>query len=153
MWAFYKTKAAFQFKLIPATMEVVKSTPVVKKYGAVYIEAATGVDKVYDWSAKLNFAVSDGDLSLVYTAFRGLDKTGKINLELPHDPGAGTETAKQTIKRLSVQNATNPGTYYLTLSQTVNKVMTKVSIGITEGELHKLRLYIEQNQNKILGVQ
>lgn len=151
MWAIYKTKSAMQFRIIPATKEVKDGYTSVTRYGSILIDASNGANKVYDWTKKINFAISEGDLALLYKGFKELDRTGSIDFALVHDPGANTDHAKQIVKNLSIKSATNPGTYYMNLSVTNLGVTTKVNLGIHEGELAKLRLFIEQNQGKILG--
>lgn len=158
MFAYHRPKAALQFKIIPPT---VNEKGWLEKAGAVYIEGANGENKVYDWAKdkKVGFAISDNDLQLVYTAFSKYDGTkiqslfdpavkATMELRIVHDPGAGTDAKGDLTKTLSITTAPNPDSYWFNIQYSSGQ---KVSMGISSGELHKFRLFIEQNQNFILG--
>ena len=149
MWAMYKKSSAAQIKLI---LPVIKEDKfrTVEKAGAVFIEMAkgTGKEREYDWAKKLNFAISSNDLPLIYKAVQDSKKTGIFDLKLIHDPGAGSGDKGKVIKKLTIKNATNPGTYFFSIfiSTDVN-----ISISIHNGELYEFLKFIEDNQNTILG--
>lgn len=151
MWAIYKKTAALQVSLIRPTISDEKYRNVIRP-GAIFLEMANGIqgkDKEYDWSNKVNFAISANDLSIVYKAVQDSKRNqGKLDLKILHDPGAGGSDKGKLIKTITIVNAPKEGTYYLSIFYNNG---TKSSVPISNGELYMLLKYIEDNQNTVLG--
>jgi len=176
MLAIYRTKSALQLKFIPPKMtkfpsqtsDIGDSRLVLKDPGAVFFEATVGENKVFDWSKKVNFAISDVDFVAMFEGFRlyeltnAIEKnakgknvvTGLIDIFLTHDPNAGTDKAGTgMIKTFKISNASFPGTYYLTISYMENKkVINSVSIPMTEGDLLRIKYLLMYCYPKTLGI-
>jgi hypothetical protein len=151
MWPVYKKSAAMQVKLIQSTRQNDQYKTLLRN-GSVFIEfanAVEGKDKEYDWKNKLNFAIGIGDFPIVYTAYRELLRSGKMDLKLFHDPNAGTDKKGGNIKTFQIINGSKAGTFFIGLSQTEPKL--KISLPLSVGELYMFIKFIEDNQNSMLG--
>jgi hypothetical protein len=167
--SFYRTKSAFQLDLIPAEAKGYTSKKGTKgvsieKTGSIIINAANGENRTYNWDDKIVFAIGIADIPILLSGFVEYErKQAEANflksfnamkkepadpktlelkdwkVDLVHDPGAGTDKAKETIKTLSfvkgnLDKKGNP-TFFLSLQTNQNQ---KVSVALSEGEFHLL---------------
>ena len=173
MISFFRKTSAIKINASPAIMKNVPkkdggSFQVTDRQGAIFVEGANGKDQVYDWSKKVSFAIAENDYTILMRAFKEYDASltfikdpsndkkiiakGYLNGSLIHDPNKGNDKAGSLIKTLSLTNGTNVGTYFLTILYTENKKQTsKVSISMCNGDLARLRLFIEQNMTLVVG--
>lgn len=150
MFAIYKKSSALQIDLIPAS-RINDKFRRVERFGAIYLEMSKAVpnqDKTYNWDEKVNFAISYGDLPIIYTAIGKLRSTGIMDVVLFHDPAAGTSDKGKNVKTFSIKNGSKDGTFFLKISKSKDNA---VSIPLNTGELMLLIRFIEDNQNVILG--
>lgn len=150
MFAIYKKSAALQIDLIPAT-RIDDKFKRVERFGAIYLEmskAVPGKDKTYNWDEKVNFAISYGDLPIIYTGIGKLRGGGEMDITLFHDPQAGTSDKGKNVKIFSIKAGSKAGTFFLKIQKAKDNY---ISIPLNTGELMLFIRFIEDNQNVILG--
>lgn len=148
----YKTKGAFQFKLVPAYTIKDKKTNKPKEKGYVFIDAAPATgERQYgfqDDSKKITFALGVADIGLILAGF----KAGKFNLV--HDPQAQTENQGKITKQLSMWKGNNDNdglpTYFIKITESSNGVKKEVSIPLKTAETEILLRLLSAAISKIL---
>jgi hypothetical protein len=115
--------------------------------GAVFIEAAPAIGpSKYDWAEqKITFAMSIKDIGqfLVGT------KTG--NVDLFHDPGAGSDKKGQVTKKLTLKAGETAGTFFIFMSEKSAAREKKVSLPVSADEMRILVTLFEAAIPKMLN--
>lgn len=150
---FYRMKSAMQLSYGPpkyktSTNKNGETRRFFEDHGAIFIDAANGENKVYNWKDKINFAISGNDIPIILKAFLNFWRSGQMDLELIHDPGAGSENKGKVIKKLTIKNAEKPGTFFMTLQTNNNQ---RVSVSLDMGEIALLDQVFKTSVSTVLG--
>ena len=109
--SFYRTTSACQIDFKPPTFNTGKnSQKYLENHGVLFITMTSGKDRVYDWTNKIVVGISISDVPVINEGIANFRKTGELKIELVHDPEAGTDKAKQTIKTMQLQPGKKAGT-------------------------------------------
>lgn len=159
MYSIYRTKAAMQFKFLPAVIQKTEKSQYVKETGCIFIAGSDtpnpNVEKAFIWENALNFKIGPEDLPLWYNAFDALrdqkalkvikgvknaddvaNLVPSISMNILHDPKKGGKEG--AIKTLTIAPGSvykGTPTYFINLQQKDGK---KIGVSVTIGELMML---------------